>query len=61
MARKGDRRGAYKVWLETSEEKNHVENLGLVGRIIIKWIYKKWSGVLTGMNCLRVGTDGAIL
>ena len=41
VARVGDRRGAY-IWWEGLLQRNHVEDLGLGGSIILKCIFKKW-------------------
>jgi hypothetical protein len=35
-------------------EKNHLENLRVDGRIILKWILKKYDG---GMNCIDVAHE----
>jgi hypothetical protein len=35
----------------------HLEDPGIEGRIILRWIYRKWKGVLTGLIWLRIGTD----
>jgi hypothetical protein len=41
------------------KERNHLGNLGLDGRIILRWIFRKWNvGVWTGSRWLRIGTGG---
>ena len=41
VARTGERRGVYKVLVGKSEGKDHLEDLGIVGRIILS---RKWDG-----------------
>ena len=38
VARMGERRGVYRVLVEKPEDKSHLENPGVDGRIILKWI-----------------------
>ena len=38
-----DRRGAYRVLVGNLKERDHLEDLGLDGRKILKWVFK--SGV----------------
>ena len=35
-------RGVYRVLVGKLEEKNHLEDPGIDGRIIIRWIFSKW-------------------
>ena len=43
-------------------ERNHFEDPGVDGRIILRWIFRKWDvGVWTGSSWLRKGTSGGHL
>ena len=44
----GGRRDAYRVLVgrpEGKRERDHMEDLGLDGRVIIKWVLKEWGGL----------------
>jgi hypothetical protein len=33
----------YKVWRGNLRERNHLEDPGVDGRIILRWIFRKWD------------------
>jgi hypothetical protein len=52
----------YGVLVGRPEEKNHLKDLDVDGRIILKLIFKKWNGgIWSGLNWLRIGAGGGIL
>jgi len=58
----GERTCLYKVLVEKPDGKNHLEDQNVDGRIILRWICRKWDvGVWTGSIWLRIGTGGGHL
>jgi len=55
-------RGVYRDLVGKHDGKNYLEDPGVDGRIILKWIFRNWGAVAwTGSMWLRVGTDGGHL
>ena len=44
MACAGDRRSHRGFWWVDLMERDHFEDLGVEGRIILEWTLKKWNG-----------------
>ena len=43
-------------------ERDHLEDPGVDGSVILRWIFRKWDvGVWTGSRWLRIGTGGGHL
>jgi len=58
VARMGDGRGVHRVL----RERDHWGGPDTDGRIILRWIFRKWEGVVrTGWSWLRMGTGGGHL
>jgi hypothetical protein len=56
------RGGAYRVLVGNLRERDHLVDPGVDGRIILRWIFRKWDmGVWTGSSWLRIGTGGGDL
>ena len=55
VARMGEKRGVYRVLLGKPEGKSHLSDPGVDGRIILRWIFRKWDvRVWTGSSWLRI-------
>jgi hypothetical protein len=48
-------------WIDQSQVKSHLEDLSVDGKIILKWLSKKWNGTWIGLILLRIGTNGRLL
>jgi len=46
----------------SNKNKVHLKDPGVDGRIILRWIFRRWDGrVCTGLIWLRIGTVGGHL
>jgi hypothetical protein len=58
----GEGRGVHRVLVGNPEERDHWGDPDIDGRIILRWIFRKWEAVVgTGWSGLRIGTGGGHL
>jgi hypothetical protein len=54
----GRREACKGFWWGNLRERDHLEDPGVGGRIILEWIFRKWDvGVWTRLGWLRIETD----
>jgi hypothetical protein len=56
----GERRDASKFLWGNLGEEYHWEDRSIDGRIILRWIIRKWDGARIGLIWLRIGTYGGL-
>jgi hypothetical protein len=62
VARMAEGRGVDMVVVVKPEGRNHWGDPGVDGRVILRWIFRKWDvGVWTGLGWLRIETGGGHL
>ena len=57
-------KGACREFMGTPERNKHVEDVNVCGRIILRWIFKKWNtrrSAWTGFIWFRIRTGGGLL
>jgi hypothetical protein len=50
----GERRGMHRVLMRKPEEKDHLVDPGVEGKLILGWIFRKWDG---GMDWIDLAQD----
>jgi len=55
----GDRKGAYRVLMGNLSERDHLEDIGIDWRIILKFTFKKWDGGMNQIDLAR-GRDKVV-
>jgi hypothetical protein len=62
IARIGESRGPYRILVTKPERKRPLRRPGVDGRIILRWIFRKWDmWEWIGSSWLRIGIGGGNL
>jgi hypothetical protein len=57
-----ERGGVYRLLVGNLRETDHLRDPGVDGRIILRWIFRKWNvGLWTGSSWLGIETGGGNL
>jgi hypothetical protein len=60
--RMGEGRGVSGFWLGGPKARNHWEDLGVGGKITLKWTLGRWGSIRrTGFSWLRIRSSGGVL
>jgi len=58
----GEEKPIQGFWWGNLRERDQLEDPGIDGRIILRWIFRKWDeGIWTGSSWHRIGTGGGHL
>jgi hypothetical protein len=57
----GERKVVNTVWRGNLRKLDHLENPGVNGRVILRWIFKTLDGASTGLIWFRISTSGGHL
>ena len=62
VARMGESTDYTGLWWGNVKERDHLGDPGVNGRIILRWIFRKWDvGLWNGSSWLRIGKGGGHL
>jgi len=53
VARRGEMRGVYRVFVWKPERRDNSEEPGIDGRIMLRWSFRKWDGSTYWINLAR--------
>jgi hypothetical protein len=56
----GGREVHTRFWQGNLRENDHLEDPGVDGRIILRWIFRKWDGAWSVLIWLRFGTGSGL-
>ena len=59
VAHMGERKGVHRVWWGNMRERDRLEDPGVDGRIILRWVFRKWDvWAWIGSIWLKIWTSG---
>jgi hypothetical protein len=57
----GEMRNAYRILVANMKGRDHSEDVGVDGRIILIWVLEEEDEILTGFMQLKIGSSGSFL